>query len=51
LSALVTAFNKLALVSIVFDVSPLRGLNSPQLLREKNGFFAFFSAKKAWQWG
>ena len=47
LSASVTAFDRLALVSIVFDVPPLCGLNSPWLLRKKKGFFAFFSAKKA----
>ena len=47
LSASVTAFDKLALVSIAFDIPPRRGLNSPLLFREKNGFFTFFSAKKA----
>ena len=47
LSALVMALDRLALVSIAFDGPPLRGLNSPRLLREKNGFFAFFLAKKA----
>ena len=47
LSASVTAFDRLALVSIALDVPPLHGLNSPQLLCEKNSFFAFFSAKKA----
>ena len=47
LSALVTAFDKLALVSMALDVPPLHGLNSPRLLCEKNGFFTFFSAKKA----
>jgi hypothetical protein len=51
LSASVTAFDRLALVSIAFDVPPLCGLNSPQLLCEKNGFFAFFSVKNAWRWG
>jgi hypothetical protein len=49
LSASVTAFDRLALVSIAFDVPPLHGLNSPQLLRKKNGFLAFFSAKNTWQ--
>ena len=47
LSASVTAFDRLALVSIALDGPPRRGLNSPLLFREKNGFFAFFSAKKA----
>ena len=50
LSALVTAFDRLALVSIAFDSPPCRGLNSPLLFREKNGFF-FFSAKKACRCG
>ena len=50
LSASVTAFDRLALVSIAFDSPPHRGLNSP-LFREKNGFLAFFLAKKAWQCG
>ena len=36
----------MTLVSIVFDGPPRRGLNSPLLFREKNGFF-FFSAKNA----
>ena len=39
LLASVTAFDKLALVSIVFDGPPRRGLNSPLLFLEKNGFF------------
>ena len=47
LSASVTAFDRLALVSIAFDGPPRRGLNSPLLFREKNGFIAFFSVKKA----
>ena len=51
LSASVMAFDKLTLVSMALDIPPLHRLNSPWLLREKNGFLAFFSAKKAWQWG
>ena len=51
LSALVTALDRLALVSMALDVPPLRGLNSPRLFYEKNGFFAFFLAKKARRWG
>ena len=51
LSASVIALDRLALVSIALDGPPLRGLNSPRLFREKNSFFAFFSVKKAWQWG
>ena len=46
LSASVTAFDRLALMSIAFDSPPRQGLNSPLLFREKNGFF-FFSAKNA----
>ena len=49
LSASVMAFDRLALVSIALDIPPLLGLNSSWLLCEKNGFFAFFSAKKACQ--
>ena len=51
LSASVTTLDMLTLVPITLDVPPHRGLNSPQLLHKKNGFFTFFSAKKAWQWG
>ena len=47
LSASVTALDRLALVSIAFDGFPHQGLNSPLLFREKNGFLAFFLAKKA----
>ena len=47
LSASVTALDRLALVSIAFKGPPLRGLNFPRLLREKNSFFAFFLAKNA----
>ena len=47
LSASVTALDRLALVSIALDGPPLQGLNSPQLFCKKNGFFAFFSVKKA----
>ena len=47
LSASVTTFDRLALVSIAFDGPPRQGLNFPLLFREKNGFLAFFSAKKA----
>ena len=50
LLASVTAFDRLALVSIAFDGPPRRGLNSPLLFRAKNGFF-FFSAKNACRWG
>ena len=51
LSASVTAFDRLALVSIAFDGPPRWGLNSPLLLHWKNGFLALFSAKKAWRCG
>ena len=51
LSASVTAFDKLTLVSMALDVLPRCRLNSPQLLCEKNGFFAFFLAKKACRCG
>jgi hypothetical protein len=47
LLASVMALDRLVLVSMAFDVPPLCGLNSPWLFHEKNGFFAFFSAKKA----
>ena len=51
LSASVTALDRLALVSIALDGPPRRELNSPLLFREKNGFLALFSAKKAWRCG
>ena len=44
LSASVTTFDRLALVSIAFDGPPRHGLNSPLLFLWKNGFLAFFSA-------
>ena len=47
LSASVTAFDKLVLVSMALDIPPLCGLNSPWLLHKKNSFLAFFSVKKA----
>ena len=34
-------------MSMALDVPPQHGLDSPQLFHKKNGFLAFFSAKKA----